>query len=178
MVGQFDQRMSQPVLPAGYGYVSPEYRTRFAADLKKMLPRIPQVPGSDRFRAFATAGRELSALHIGYESLEPHPLNEVATGLAVQQDDYARYAVTKMKYAGKAGAWDKTRIIYNAHISLHVVLITLPIGELDSPQTRYFPRLLCLNEAHFIDEFHRRTRCLGLGLDKGRNEVSECLAER
>lgn len=102
-----------------YGILhSPEYRTRFAADLKKMLARIPQVPGADRFQAFVEAGRALSDLHIGYEELEPHPLNEVVTGLAVEQDDYARYAVTKMKYAGKAGAWDKTRIIYNAHITL------------------------------------------------------------
>jgi predicted helicase len=90
----------------------------FASDLKKMLPRIPQVPGADRFRAFVEAGKALSDLHIGYESLEPYALNEVASGLSVEQDDYARYAVTKMKYAGKAGAWDKTRIIYNSQITL------------------------------------------------------------
>ena len=102
-----------------YGLLhSPEYRTRFAADLKKMRPRIPQVARTDRFRAFAEAGKALSDLHVGYESLEPHLLNEVATGLAVEQDDYDRYAVTKMKYAGKAGSWDKTRIIYNSHITL------------------------------------------------------------
>jgi predicted helicase len=102
-----------------YGLLhSPEYRERFAADLKKLLPRIPQVSGADRFRAFAEAGKELSDLHIGYEGLEPYPLSEVAAGLTVEQDDYARYAVTKMKYAGKAGAWDKTRIIYNEHITL------------------------------------------------------------
>ncbi|MFD0047032.1 DEAD/DEAH box helicase [Pseudarthrobacter scleromae] len=102
-----------------YGLLhSSEYRTRFGADLKKMLPRIPQVPGVDRFRAFADAGKILSDLHIGYESLEPYALNEVTTGMAVEQDEYARYAVKKMKYAGKAGAWDKTRIIYNSQISL------------------------------------------------------------
>ena len=39
-------------------------------------------------------------------------------GLAVEQDDYNRHAVKKMKYGGKAGAWDKTRIIYNSHITL------------------------------------------------------------
>ncbi|MHA7289551.1 DEAD/DEAH box helicase [Arthrobacter sp. MDT3-24] len=105
-----------------YGLLhSPEYRTRFAADLKKMLPRIPEVPGADRFRAFVEAGKALSDLHIGYEALEPYPLTEVSTGLAVEQDDYARYAVKKMKYAGKAGAWDKTRIIYNGQITLEGV---------------------------------------------------------
>jgi predicted helicase len=102
-----------------YGILhSPEYRSRFAADLKKMLPRIPQVPGTERFQAFVEAGKALSDLHIGYESLEPYALTEVATGLTVEQDEYARYAVTKMKYAGKAGAWDKTRIIFNSQITL------------------------------------------------------------
>ncbi|KIC68716.1 DEAD/DEAH box helicase [Pseudarthrobacter phenanthrenivorans] len=102
-----------------YGILhSPEYRTTFAADLKKMLPRIPQVPGTDRFQAFVEAGKVLSDLHIGYESLEPYTLDEVSTGLAAEQDEFARYAVTKMKYAGKAGEWDKSRIIYNPHISL------------------------------------------------------------
>jgi predicted helicase len=87
-----------------YGLLhSPEYRTRFAADLKKMLPRIPQVPSLGQFQAFVEAGKELSDLHIGYESLEPYALNEVATGLTVEQDEYERYAVKKMKYAGKAG---------------------------------------------------------------------------
>lgn len=102
-----------------YGLLhSPRYRTQFAADLKKMLPRIPQTPGVERFRAFVDAGKALSDLQIGYETLEPYPLTEVFTGLAVEQDDYARYAVKKMKYADKAGAWDKTRIIYNANITL------------------------------------------------------------
>lgn len=102
-----------------YGVLhSREYRERFAADLKKMLPRIPQVPGLDKFQAFVNAGKSLSDLHIGYGSLEPYALNEVTTGLALEQDEYSRYAVKKMKYAGKAGAWDKTRVIYNSHITL------------------------------------------------------------
>lgn len=102
-----------------YGLLhSPEYRTSFAADLKKMLPRIHKVPGADSFRAFVDAGKALSELHIGYEELEPYPLNEVATGMAMGKDDFALYAVTKPKYAGKAGAWDKSRIIYNSHLTL------------------------------------------------------------
>ncbi|MET3175986.1 UNVERIFIED_ORG: putative helicase [Arthrobacter sp. UYCu721] len=102
-----------------YGLLhSPEYRTTFEADLKKMLPRIPQVPGAERFQAFVEAGKALSDLHIGYESSAPYPLTEVTTGLAVEKDDFAFYEVTKMKYAGKAGAWDKTRIIYNSHLTL------------------------------------------------------------
>lgn len=102
-----------------YGLLhSPEYRNEFASDLKKMLPRIPKVPDAERFLAFAQAGRELTALQIGYEEVEPYPLTEVPTGLVPGADEYAKYAVTKMKYAGKAGAWDKTRIIYNSQLSL------------------------------------------------------------
>jgi predicted helicase len=63
-----------------YGLLhSPECRNEFAADLKKMLPRIPKVPVARQFLAFAKAGREL-ALHIGYEAVEPYPLTEVETG--------------------------------------------------------------------------------------------------
>jgi predicted helicase len=102
-----------------YGLLhSPEYRERFAADLKKMLPRIPKVPATERFNAFADAGRQLAALHIGYDDIEPFPLTEHQTGLGLDSDEYTRYAVAKMKYGGKAGSRDKTRIIYNAHLTL------------------------------------------------------------
>ncbi|WP_160292488.1 hypothetical protein [Arthrobacter sp. SPG23] len=36
----------------------------------------------------------------------------------VDHDDYTLYSVTKVKYAGKAGAWDKNRVIYNSRITL------------------------------------------------------------
>ncbi|WP_160667759.1 DEAD/DEAH box helicase [Pseudarthrobacter sp. ATCC 49987] len=102
-----------------YGLLhSLEYRARFAADLKRTLPRVPKVPGMERFRAFSQAGRELSILHIGYESVDPYPLKEIQTGLVPSAEEYAKYAVTKMRYAGKAGAWDKSRILYNSYISL------------------------------------------------------------
>ncbi|MDQ0278784.1 putative helicase [Arthrobacter silviterrae] len=102
-----------------YGLLhSPEYRGEFAADLKKMLPRIPKVPGAEKFMAFSQAGRELSALHIGYEQQKPYHLTEVETAVVPAEDEYAKYAVKKMKYGGKAGAWDKTRIIYNSHVTL------------------------------------------------------------
>jgi predicted helicase len=52
----------------------PEYRTRYAANLKRELPRIPFAPD---FQAFAAAGRELARLHVEYESLPPWPLKEV-----------------------------------------------------------------------------------------------------
>lgn len=92
-----------------YGLLhSPEYRTRFAADLKKMLPRIPTVATVADFRAFADAGRALSELHIGYEDVEPHALTEHWAAGGEGLPDEERFRVQKMRYGGKAGAWDKT----------------------------------------------------------------------
>lgn len=101
-----------------YGLLhSPEYRERYAADLKKQLPRIPQIAGRERFEAFVQAGRDLAELHINYEALEPYPLIEAILPGA-PEDEFDRFAVTKMKYGGKAGAWDKTKIRYNPFIDI------------------------------------------------------------
>lgn len=102
-----------------YGLLhSPAYRERYAADLKKQLPRIPMVQSKESFEAFVDAGRKLSDIHIGYEAVEPYPLTET-TGVAfAPTDPYDRFAVTKMKYGGKAGSWDKTTIRYNDYIDL------------------------------------------------------------
>ena len=52
-----------------YGILhSPEYRERFASNLKKGLPRIPLA---EDFAAFCRAGRELAHLHLDYEEVEP-----------------------------------------------------------------------------------------------------------
>ncbi|WP_102159412.1 DEAD/DEAH box helicase [Zhihengliuella halotolerans] len=102
-----------------YGLLhSPDYRERYAADLRKMLPRIPKVVGAADFRAFSEAGRQLSDLHIGYEAVEPYPLLERELTAVDEPDNYKKYAVTKMKYGGKSGAWDKSTIKFNAYVSL------------------------------------------------------------
>lgn len=102
-----------------YGLLhSPDYRERFAVDLKKMLPRIPQVPTVEDFRAFSDAGRALSELHVGYESVEPYSLEEHWAVTPETLDEAERYRVTKMKYGGKAGAWDKTVVKYNGYLTL------------------------------------------------------------
>ena len=54
-----------------YGVLhSPEYRSRFVANLKKELPRIPLCGD---FRAFSEAGRALADLHLNYEQVQPWP---------------------------------------------------------------------------------------------------------
>jgi predicted helicase len=55
---------------------SPDYRTRYAENLKRDLPRIPFVPPTD-FRAYISAGAELAALHRDYESAPEYPLQRI-----------------------------------------------------------------------------------------------------
>ncbi|WP_067937020.1 DEAD/DEAH box helicase [Alicyclobacillus kakegawensis] len=100
-----------------YGILhSPEYRETFAADLKKMLPRIPAVPSAEDFWMFSKAGRELAELHVNYETVEPWPLEEIHDKDS-QLEGF--YRVEKMHFAkGPGGKPDKTTIIYNAYIKL------------------------------------------------------------
>lgn len=46
----------------------PQFRERYEADLKKMLPRIPKVQD---FWSYANIGRELAELHVNYEEVAP-----------------------------------------------------------------------------------------------------------
>lgn len=99
-----------------YGLLhSPVYRERYAADLKRMLPRIPKVKA---FAEFVEAGRRLSELHVGYESAEPYPLVESgAPELGTPPSDL--YLVEKMRFGkGPGRTKDRTTIIYNPHITL------------------------------------------------------------
>jgi len=96
-----------------YGVLhSEQYRTTFAADLKRMLPRIPLAATASDFFAFVDAGRRLADLHVNYESVEPYPLHEQSVaGLG----DWEAYRVEKMRWADKT---TKKAIVYNAHVTL------------------------------------------------------------
>lgn len=97
-----------------YGILhSLEYRTRFAADLKKMLPRIPLAQD---FGVFSKAGRDLAKWHLNYETIEPYKLDEHSSKLTLNPK--SDYQVSKMTFAKKNGAVDKTTIIYNSLITL------------------------------------------------------------
>lgn len=55
-----------------YGLLhSQDYRNHFAADLTKMLPRIPLVEEVSVFKNIKTIGETLAQLHLNYESVEP-----------------------------------------------------------------------------------------------------------
>lgn len=92
----------------------PEYREKYAADLMKMLPRIPLVKG---FWEYSRVGRALAELHLGYESVEPYPLDEVASSPAPDdlEERFEFYRVQKLQFGPKK---DKTRIKYNGHLTL------------------------------------------------------------
>ncbi len=96
-----------------YGILhSPEYKQRFASDLKKMLPRIPFAKD---FRAFCDAGRKLGEWHLKYETVEPFPLTEESKRLVMEDGDYR---VVKMAFGKKDGKPDKSVIFYNEHLTL------------------------------------------------------------
>lgn len=92
----------------------PEYREKYAADLMKMLPRIPLVKG---FWDYSRVGCALSKLHLGYESVEPYPLDEVVSSPAPEdlEECFEFYRVQKLEFGPKK---DKTRIKYNGHLTL------------------------------------------------------------
>jgi predicted helicase len=80
----------------------PGYRTKFADNLKRELPRIPFAPD---FKAFATAGKELARLHLDYESLEPYPLKFIETdGVPLSYTVEDKMRLTKDKAAVRANA--------------------------------------------------------------------------
>jgi len=81
----------------------PEYRTRYAANLKRELPRIPMAP---EFRRFAETGAALMKLHIDYEQQAEYPLERTETGKL-------NWRVEKMTLSK-----DKTQLRYNDFLSL------------------------------------------------------------
>ncbi|MFD6882999.1 DEAD/DEAH box helicase [Rhodococcus sp. NPDC060084] len=98
-----------------YGVLhSQQYRDEFAADLKKMLPRIPKTATPADFQTFVQAGRDLAALHVGYEGVDPYPLEETIKG-TLGTADRELYRVTKMKFKSKT---DKSALVYNSHLTL------------------------------------------------------------
>ena len=99
-----------------YGLLhSEDYKTRYADNLTKELPRIPAVKQAADFWAFSKAGRELAELHINYETQAPYPvtLDCGSKKLAALQDK--DFYVTKMKFAKKG---DKSTVVYNHAITI------------------------------------------------------------
>ena len=96
----------------------PEYRERYADDLKKMLPHIPRAAG---FHTYASVGRDLADLHVNYERVEPYPSVQEEASLHAPADPWERYRIgeRKMRFP-KLGRRDKdfTRLEYNDYVTL------------------------------------------------------------
>ena len=118
-----------------YGLLhSEDYRQRFAADLKKSLPRIPIVERVEDFMDFYKYGKKLADLHLNYETVAPYPgvvvkgdrkvtyetKRDPATGGFIEDttnpDDYDYFHIwDKMRFKSKD---DKSTIIYNGNITI------------------------------------------------------------
>ncbi len=100
-----------------YGLLhSPEYRSRYADNLSKELPRIPRVPTYAAFAAFSAAGRRLADLHVHYESVPMYPHAIVDTRGKTLTDK--EYRVEKMRYGKNGKDKELTTLEYNAHITV------------------------------------------------------------
>ena len=103
-----------------YGILYSEgYRTRYANNLMKELPRIPRVATYEQFLAFSKAGRDLAKLHVHFEEVTPY----AGVTLEYAKSGKPSYRVKQMKWgkiAGKTGnaAKDKTTLIYNDWITV------------------------------------------------------------
>jgi predicted helicase len=83
----------------------PAYREKYAANLRRELPRIPFAP---EFHAFAAAGAKLADLHVNYELEPQYPLT-----FREKPGQPLNWRVEKMKLTK-----GKTAIIYNNFLSL------------------------------------------------------------
>lgn len=106
-----------------YGMLnSADYVKRYRCNLQKERPRIPRVASFDDFQAFTQVGRELAALHLGYEQVEPYRGCRLhfAKGVTPENMDYR---VDHLRYGhikGKTGlaALDKTVVVYNRELTI------------------------------------------------------------
>jgi predicted helicase len=83
----------------------PAYREKYAANLKRELPRLPMAPD---FWSFSKSGEKLADLHLNYEQQAPYPLkmtenSKVPFSLRVE----------KMRLSK-----DKRKLIYNEFLTL------------------------------------------------------------
>jgi predicted helicase len=86
----------------------PTYRTTYAANLKRELPRIPFVKSAADFRALVSAGGRLADLHVNYEAQPEYRLERVENAEAALDWRVERMRLSK----------DKSSIVYNDFLTL------------------------------------------------------------
>jgi predicted helicase len=86
----------------------PQYRERYAENLKRELPRIPLLDDEAAFRVCVDIGKQLMALHLGYEDAAEYPLQWVENRAAP-----VNWRVEKMRLSP-----DKTSLVVNDWLTL------------------------------------------------------------
>jgi predicted helicase len=110
-----DQVTKDDIFYFVYGALhDPGYRTRYAADLKKMLSHIPTPDTAERFNNVAGIGRDLAELHVNYEVAQPYPL-DVQLKPGSDPDARETWRVDKMRWRSKT---DKSAILYNGRVTI------------------------------------------------------------
>jgi len=114
-----------------YGVMhAPDWRKRYAIDLRRNLPRVPFAPD---FEAFRSAGRALLDLHCGYETVPEWPVECRLDGVPSEGDadpriDPEAYRIkNKMRWGGKAR--DPDRTVLKVNDRCHLVGIPLEAQE-------------------------------------------------
>lgn len=102
-----------------YGLLhSEDYRTRYADNLTKELPRIPCVKKAEDFWAFSKSGRDLAHWHLNYETVEPYKAKLDLGGKSLKQLEDKDFYVTKMKFPKKD---QKDTVVYNNAITIREI---------------------------------------------------------
>ena len=89
---------------------SRKYIELYGDNLSKEMPRIPML---DKFPEYVRIGKELAALHIGYEKI----VDPVELGLSIQVDK-EDYTVEKIRFEKDGKKLLKDTIIFNPYITI------------------------------------------------------------
>ena len=87
----------------------PQYRTRYAANLKRDLPHIPLLGDAATFARLSAAGQRLRVLHLTYEQAAVYPL---------RREFHREVAYTPIVQQLRLSS-DKQSLHYNASLTLH-----------------------------------------------------------
>ena len=105
-----------------YGLLhSEDYRTRYADNLTKELPRIPCVKKTEDFWSFSKAGRALAHWHLNYETVEPYKAKLDLGGKSLKQLEDKDFYVTNMTFAKNGKEKIKDTVIYNSSITIREI---------------------------------------------------------